>query len=372
MRKILPFLLSSLVALDLRAQTNNSAPYCGGGFDGSNSLHIDSVGMLGNTFVSMQNQSGLPAFSNRYTFFNNKQLDLLRGTSYSFRIKHAGDTAYFLAVYIDYNIDGDFDDAGERVTQVLRTPSQAIPKDFQTNFTPPATATLGMTRMRVIVFQDSQYAVGNSNAIPCTNFSGGVLNWGECEDYVVRMAARPTLTTLPATDVTLTSAKIRGAVTWNGVTGIPYFYLNNSINTIPPDAGSIYSDTVYASLTGLLPNQVYTFAVGANTDNYSSAGVTLTFVTALTSVRDANGYHGESLYLLYPNPSARKITIQTPAGAFPPLYAEVFDALGKPIGRFSAQGEQIDFHALPTGLYNIAVWTDQGFAFRQKLLLTGE
>ncbi len=77
------------------------------------------------------------------------------------------DEAY--SVWIDYNQDGDFTDNGEQVW------SKAASKDTSVsgNFTVPATATNGNTRMRVSM----KY---NGIPTPCESFS-----YGEVEDYTV-------------------------------------------------------------------------------------------------------------------------------------------------------------------------------------------
>src|SRR5437868_5290765 len=85
------------------------------------------------------------------------------------------------AVWIDYNIDGDFADAGELVWS--KAASQTSP--VSGSFTVPATATLGATRMRVSL---------KYNAIPtsCETFS-----YGEVEDYTVNIIGAPVDTQAP-------------------------------------------------------------------------------------------------------------------------------------------------------------------------------
>ncbi|CAM1374000.1 conserved exported hypothetical protein [Tenacibaculum litopenaei] len=81
------------------------------------------------------------------------------------------------SVWIDYNQDGDFEDAGEQVW------SKAATKDTSVtgSFTVPTTATLGATRLRVSM---------KYNGVPtaCENF-----NYGEVEDYKITIteAAAP-------------------------------------------------------------------------------------------------------------------------------------------------------------------------------------
>jgi len=77
------------------------------------------------------------------------------------------------SVWVDYNRDGDFLDAGEQVTTQAAVTTTPITKSF----TVPATASLGTTRMRVSM---------KYNAIPtsCETFS-----YGEVEDYTLNIVA---------------------------------------------------------------------------------------------------------------------------------------------------------------------------------------
>jgi photosystem II stability/assembly factor-like uncharacterized protein len=81
------------------------------------------------------------------------------------------------AVFIDYNKDGDFDDAGETV--YTRAPTTATP--IVGTFIVPLNASLGATRMRVSL----KY---NGIPTPCETFS-----YGQVEDYTVNIVA-PTTT----------------------------------------------------------------------------------------------------------------------------------------------------------------------------------
>lgn len=76
------------------------------------------------------------------------------------------------AVYIDYNKDGDFSDSGELVW--TKTGSQTTP--VTGSITIPSTATLGNTRMRVMM----QY-----NSVPSS--SCGSYTYGQVEDYTLNI-----------------------------------------------------------------------------------------------------------------------------------------------------------------------------------------
>ena len=109
-----------------------------------------------------------------YSDFTSISTNLSKGTAYTITVTPTWTgTAYAegFAVWIDYNGDKDFDDAGELVWS--RTASTATPATG--TFTIPATAITGATRMRVSM---------KYNGVPtaCEAFS-----YGEVEDYTVNL-----------------------------------------------------------------------------------------------------------------------------------------------------------------------------------------
>ena len=80
-------------------------------------------------------------------------------------------------VFIDYNRDGDFSDAGETV---YASPTFTNGAHVETaNITIPTTGVVGgLTRMRVVNVETT--LIGNIN--PC-----GTYNWGETEDYLINL-----------------------------------------------------------------------------------------------------------------------------------------------------------------------------------------
>jgi hypothetical protein len=102
--------------------------------------------------------------------------NLVRGTSNSITITPTWTGTVFREAYrvwIDYNRDGDFLDAGEQVVNVSRTTATPIARSF----TVPTTALLGATRMRVSM----KY---NASPTSCETFTDG-----EVEDYTVNISA---------------------------------------------------------------------------------------------------------------------------------------------------------------------------------------
>lgn len=155
------------------------------------------------------------------------------------------------AVWIDYNADGDFDDAGELVFSA--DPSKDSP--VTGTFTVPSGANLGETRMRVSM---------KYNAVPtaCEAFE-----WGEVEDYTVEIQdagdieAPSTPSNLTTSSITQNSVQLSWTASTDniGVTGYK-IYKNGSLLTTT--TGTSYNVTSLSAATS------YSFYVIA----YDAAG----------------------------------------------------------------------------------------------------
>ncbi|WP_438426342.1 M14 family zinc carboxypeptidase [Aquimarina macrocephali] len=173
------------------------------------------------------------------------------------------------SVWIDYNQDGDFADTGEQVW--TNAASQTTP--VSGNFTVPATAKDGNTRMRVSM----KY---NGIPTPCESFG-----YGEVEDYTVAIGGPSADTQDPSTPAGLTASNVAQTtltLSWNaatdnvGVTG--YDVYQGATNL-----GSVTATT--RNITGLTANTAYQFTVKAKdaAGNQSVASSTLNITTAGTS-----------------------------------------------------------------------------------------
>ena len=112
-----------------------------------------------------------------YEDFTAISTNLVRGSSNTITITPTWTgTVYREAyrVYIDYNRDGDFTDAGESVYSRARTNVTPV----SGSFTVPTTATLGSTRMRVIMRYNT------TPTTPC-----GTFDFGQVEDYTVNITS---------------------------------------------------------------------------------------------------------------------------------------------------------------------------------------
>ncbi|WP_298118815.1 GEVED domain-containing protein, partial [Flavobacterium sp.] len=91
-------------------------------------------------------------------------------------------------VFIDWNKDGDFADAGETyngtggVDGPATAPANGVV--YSSNITVPLTASLGLTRMRIIL---DEFGTATTTANGCGTFS-----YGETEDYLINVLPAPT------------------------------------------------------------------------------------------------------------------------------------------------------------------------------------
>ncbi|WP_457610068.1 GEVED domain-containing protein, partial [Lutibacter sp.] len=182
------------------------------------------------------------------------------------------------SVWIDYNQDGDFADAGEQVWS--KTASQTTP--VTGTFTIPATATAGGTRMRVSM---------KYNAIPtaCETFT-----YGEVEDYTVVLVdpvpdnQAPTAPTLTVSNATATTADLSwsGATDNVSVTGYDIYKngtLLASVTGTSYQATGLTSATSY-SFTVRAKDGAGNISVDSNTATITTLNQTLTYCASKGNV----------------------------------------------------------------------------------------
>jgi len=134
------------------------------------------IGTIDNTstYTSTNNQSA-------YSDYTGQSTNLLRGLSQSISVTIGGSdvSEQTVAVFFDWNQDGDFTDANETVT-ILNWASGGAAGGttggpYTASFTVPAGATPGVTRMRVVTdWRRDPLASGN-------------IDYGEAEDYTVNI-----------------------------------------------------------------------------------------------------------------------------------------------------------------------------------------
>jgi len=145
---------------------SNTVTYCASRGTSTSREFINRV-LLGSINNTSGNNSG-------YANFTNLATSVTKGTSYSITITpgwSGSKRSEAYRVWVDYNRDGDFADAGEQVVSVNKTSTSPITRTF----TIPSTATAGATRMRVSM----KY---NASPTSCETFSAG-----EVEDYTLNI-----------------------------------------------------------------------------------------------------------------------------------------------------------------------------------------
>jgi hypothetical protein len=156
--------------------------------------------------VSLANLTNNTGANGGYADFTAQSADLNTGTNYTVNLApgYAG-TQYseYWTIWIDYNGDYDFDDAGELVAQANGNTA------VSTSFTTPTSVSVSSTRMRVAM----KY---NAYSSPCETFT-----WGEVEDYTVNFGGTPPTcdapTGLSSSSITQTTATISWTAATNAV-----------------------------------------------------------------------------------------------------------------------------------------------------------
>ena len=155
-----------------------------------------------------------------YGNFTAQSTSLTKGTAYTIQLTPGfSGSAYseYFKVYIDYNGDKDFDDAGENVYTSAGTSAMV-----SGSFTIPTTAITGATRMRVVMKDGSITS-------PC-----GAYTYGEVEDYTINLvAAAATCSDIYESNNSISAAKTIAVNTnltalLNVSTDVDYFKFSNT------------------------------------------------------------------------------------------------------------------------------------------------
>jgi PKD repeat protein len=129
--------------------------------------------------VQINTLSNLATGSNTgpsYSYYNSFSTDLYGGSTYALSVQNGTWATDTIAVWIDYNGDGDFADAGEKIDQISTTTANTY---YTMNITIPTGASGGYKIMRVRLIDNS---AALTNADPCTDYL-----YGETEDYIVNI-----------------------------------------------------------------------------------------------------------------------------------------------------------------------------------------
>lgn len=203
-----------------------------------------------------------------YENFTSLATNTARGTAYTITITPIWTSTVYsegYAVWIDYNQNGLFTDAGELVWSKAASTTTPV----SGSITIPATALLGTTRMRVSL---------KYNAIP---MACEAIPYGQVEDYSVTITAATVDTTAPTAPTALTASGTTATATnlsWTASTD------NVGVTAYDVYQGATLKATVTATtyaVTGLTASTAYTFSVKAKdaAGNVSASSNTVNVTT---------------------------------------------------------------------------------------------
>ena len=157
---------------------------------------IEEIQLTGDNFSINNNTAGMNDSYDDYTSnsgLNGEYADITEGQSYTINITLGNlSTSIYdpeaVNVYIDFNIDGDFNDAGEDLGTINIPWGTFVPGTvYPLNMTVPSTGAFGATRMRVVCMGNSGSGVTMG---PCESPSNFDQPWfGGTEDYSIVLNA---------------------------------------------------------------------------------------------------------------------------------------------------------------------------------------
>lgn len=279
--------------------TANAAIYCycasAAAYDGDEEIYSFTLnGVNSNTFANQTNPCtdlapGPGSIIEQYSNFTTlgSFTTLTQGQSYNFTVEedecpqNANYYDFGTAIWIDWNQDGVFDDATEKVF-VENTPAQG-PRNVTGSIVVPSNAVVGQTGLRVLVSEDQ----AGTDLISCSNDDYG---YGETEDYIITIApgvgCLPPATTI--NNVTATSADL----SWSSVSGaVGYEYIVDQNSGSPAGAGTATTanTTTPNPYTGLNATSVYYLHVRTDCGGGTFSSWTNTAFTTTIPNDDASG-----------------------------------------------------------------------------------
>lgn len=273
------------------------------------------------------------------------------------------------AVFIDYNQDGDFDDAGERALDKLGV----VGSEFGI-INIPVTASTGQTSCRVIMKRESAGPIVDA----CETFANG-----EVEDYTVYIGNAATSS--DCLSVHQAFAVVTGSTStylyWTPMplaNGYKVFY--RALGTTPVTIVNVTN--WFTTINGLNPNTTYEYAVRAICEGQTPGSLSIkTFTTNGTGDPifraneeediPTNSLMEESIIKLYPNPASDFVILEGTVNSYFEN-VKILDESGKILKDIPCRSNQakIDLSDLSNALYFIEVFDKEGkLLINEKVIL---
>lgn len=227
---------------------NLFAPYCGPLIYSSGVEPITSV-----VFGGMTNTSAAAIGGTAHESFVSKIANVNREGSFPIKLQGNTDGASFTTkfiVFIDWNQDGDFLDAGETYFDTAATTIQVVGstgvdgKEAIGNIVVPADALLGNTRMRIKKNFGSTTFYPNPCSSAGTLAAGTNTGYGQAEDYTVNVGAKLAVSSATKSQLSVYPNPVKDVLNINSndqkVTQVAFYSIDGKlVKTINQDVKNI-------------------------------------------------------------------------------------------------------------------------------------
>ncbi len=298
------------------AQNTRFFCYCAPTYGSGPNPFGGNTDAITNVTLGTLNNSSLSSAIPYYTFFNTVTVpSLAQNSTQTVSVTMGSDPNQFAAVWIDFNQDGDFDDANEFVN--FNTINAGANGTTVLTFTVPSTAIIGQTMMRVRGGNDSQLT-----NTPCGASSS---IYGETEDYIVNIiCVSPTLAST-VTNVSCAGGN-NGSIAITATNGItPYMYMWSNSQTGATATGltaGTYTVTVtetgtcFTTLTAVVIAPTALAATATVTSNYNGAQVSCFSAADGQATVTASGATAPYMYMWSAGMQTTAIATGLVAGAY--------------------------------------------------------
>lgn len=188
-----------------------------------------------------------------------------------------------------------------------------------------------------------------------TNCGAGVSEWVSATFTTTDTIIAPTVTTLPATAITQTTAVLNAEITEGNVEILTKgFYYKETANAIWDSIIVEGQTEISVTLSDLLPQTTYSFKAFITTENALIQGEELTFTTDESSLSDVENTIEVNLY---PNPAKEKVYLET-KGFENKAKAMLSDLQGRILKEIEINSERIEINlnTLSSGVYYLKVF----------------
>ncbi|MEJ7611584.1 MAG: GEVED domain-containing protein [Ferruginibacter sp.] len=278
------------------ALTPPSGCYCASSanFTGDEDIFRVQFGTLDQISTCATTAPGFGSVKNRYSNYTSgtgapTAPDVAQGAPYTLSVT-VGQCNGFqytnsVAVFIDYNQNGSFLDAGEKVYNALSGSTVPTPFTHTAPITIPATAVLGQTRMRVVNVETGT----PGGILPC-----GTYGYGETEDYTINIipCVPLTVTTQPTPQTVVCGGTATFNIATTGTAPNYQFQIQpasgGTFTNVPNSGGFSGGNTNTLTITGVTPAMNgslirVVYSGGCTSTNFSNA-VALTVTPIAPSV----------------------------------------------------------------------------------------